>query len=242
MPDHWHGISLYGAVNCRVVNNTVLDPYPYTPVDSVDQNQTNIGPAWITINKKANGPDSYGNIVQNNLVANSVIFATPGMGVGITNQVVGNISNYAKFFVNVSDFARPDLFDLHLKPGCSAIDAGTTDGAPTFDFDGILRPQGASTDLGAFEYVSSSSTTQTSTTVIGVSVSPNPVQDQLYIRCSQPVPGNKFLLLNAFGQLIWETELKQEMEQFSMAKLVSGAYAWVYWQSGITIQGWLIKM
>ena len=29
--DHWHGISLCGAVNCRIVNNTVVDANDVSP-------------------------------------------------------------------------------------------------------------------------------------------------------------------------------------------------------------------
>jgi parallel beta-helix repeat protein len=36
MVDHWHGISFYGAKNCKFVNNTV-----------VDINTTGAGPAWL---------------------------------------------------------------------------------------------------------------------------------------------------------------------------------------------------
>jgi hypothetical protein len=41
--------------------------------------------------------------------------------------------------------------DFHLKPGSPAIDAGQTLTAVTRDFDGKTRPQGASSDAGAYE-------------------------------------------------------------------------------------------
>jgi parallel beta-helix repeat protein len=48
-------------------------------------------------------------------------------------------------FVDASDG------DFHLLPGSPAIDTGTDEGAPDVDFEGTARPQGASTDMGAYE-------------------------------------------------------------------------------------------
>jgi len=31
LTDHWHGISLYGAQRCRVINNTVVDSNAVSP-------------------------------------------------------------------------------------------------------------------------------------------------------------------------------------------------------------------
>ncbi len=155
MTDHWHGISMYGAVNCRIINNTVIDPYLVSTVDPYDNNATNIGPAWILISKKTNGPPSSGNVVINNLVANNVFFTTPEMGTGSKNIVLGALSNFSNYFVDVSDMAVPVSFNLQLLPGCSAIDAGDTLYAPGIDFEGVMRPQGAGIDVGAYEYLDS---------------------------------------------------------------------------------------
>jgi len=43
-----------------------------------------------------------------------------------------------------------DAFDAHLLPSSPAVDAGTPQGAPAFDFDGM--PRDALPDLGAYEY------------------------------------------------------------------------------------------
>ena len=40
--------------------------------------------------------------------------------------------------------------------GSPAIDNGSSIGAPTVDFDGHSRPQGAGYDIGAFVYISQS--------------------------------------------------------------------------------------
>lgn len=42
--------------------------------------------------------------------------------------------------------------DYRLQAGSPAIDAGSAEDAPTFDLDGVARPQGGGFDMGAYEY------------------------------------------------------------------------------------------
>jgi hypothetical protein len=44
-----------------------------------------------------------------------------------------------------------EVGDYHLLDNSPAIDAGTADGAPSTDLEGISRPQGAGYDIGAYE-------------------------------------------------------------------------------------------
>lgn len=128
--DHWHGITLLGARNARVVNNTVLDPNGERP-----------GPPWIQIAPHKDGRESDG-VVRNNLVT---ALANEGDGVVEDHNLL--IEDPAALFVGP---AAP--WDLHLLPGSPAIDVGTEDGAPATDLDGIARPQGAGVDVGAYEW------------------------------------------------------------------------------------------
>ncbi|MCA9606330.1 MAG: right-handed parallel beta-helix repeat-containing protein [Myxococcales bacterium] len=130
--DHWHGITLLGARDSRIVNNTVID------VNTVDP-----GPPWIRIDDHKDGTASTGNVIRNNLAASFHIGADP------SNQSDHNfaIVDASALFVDAAGF------DLHLLPTATdAIDQGVDTLAPAFDFDGIPRPQGAAHDLGAFEW------------------------------------------------------------------------------------------
>ena len=52
-------------------------------------------------------------------------------------------------------FVNPNFppYDFHVRAGGAGIDAGTEIPGLNSDFDRVARPQGAATDIGAFEYV-----------------------------------------------------------------------------------------
>ncbi|MBN2131283.1 MAG: hypothetical protein JW741_17415 [Sedimentisphaerales bacterium] len=127
--DHWHGITLGGARNCRVINNTVLD-----------RNDTRPGPPWICIDKHKNGTPPVGCVVRNNL---ATAFTSAAAVLQENNLKIGDP---AALFVDVA------RFDLHLLPGSAAIDAGSSTAAPELDRDRIARPQGNGIDIGAYEW------------------------------------------------------------------------------------------
>ncbi|WP_025899931.1 choice-of-anchor Q domain-containing protein [Sneathiella glossodoripedis] len=128
--DHWHGITVLGAENVKILNNTVFDPTGKKP-----------GPAWIRVTNYKNGKASSGNLVANNL-AHSFSFPDGGV-LQLQNQIIRN--PYA-LFVN------PDENDFRLKAGSRAIDAGMDGLGVANDFYGKPRPTGSKTDVGAVEY------------------------------------------------------------------------------------------
>ena len=131
--DHWHGISLYGAYNCRIRNNTVLDPTPeITP-----------GASWIRINPNKDGTPSEGNIVANN-TSNSL--ALTG-SLEMANTLLENTDEYDLEFVGWQNG------DFDLLNTSQLIDAGIDSLASDYDINGVLRPQGFASDIGAYEYV-----------------------------------------------------------------------------------------
>ena len=124
---HYHGLSLYNATNCTLANNTA-----YNPAYIAGENEIN---TWIGFFGTSGGG--------NNLVNNLMHSSTSGYNQQVTR------ANYTLYFV---DTDRSNL-DLHLKAGSPAIDAGTSDSAPSDDLDDVPRPQGAGYDVGAYEYV-----------------------------------------------------------------------------------------
>ncbi len=130
--DHWHGISLYGAINCRIVNNTVVDINDATP-----------GPPWIAIVPHGSGLPSRNCLIRNNIA--TAITVTGGVTAD-HNYIIGSFADYGALFVN------PAANDLHVNPGAPVVDAGIAESAPLFDIDGTARPRGAGFDIGAYEY------------------------------------------------------------------------------------------
>ncbi len=135
--NHWHGITVMGARNVRVINNTVVDPDANSP-----------GPPWISITYHKDGRPPVDSLIANNLAmphakSKENLFGLPKPGV----QTAGNVTidNPERFFVNAAGY------DLHLRPGSPAIDAGIGDLAPPTDIEGTPRPQGATVDAGAYE-------------------------------------------------------------------------------------------
>jgi parallel beta-helix repeat protein len=127
--DHYHGITLSGARNCKVVNNTVLDRKAGRP-----------GPPAIRIARHKNGTKSSGCVVRNNLA--TAIHA--GDGVRADHNLI--ITDPQSLFVDVAKF------DLRLQDDSQAIDAGSAELAPSRDIEGTPRPQGGGVDVGAYEY------------------------------------------------------------------------------------------
>lgn len=130
--NHWHGISLYGARDSRVVNNTVIDTDAAKP-----------GPPWIMVTAHKDGTPSQNVVVRNNLATDYDVSGTNVM----QDHNVTLKNDLATYFVKS---VAP--WDLHLLPTSPAIDQGSSDQAPPLDADKVPRPQGAGVDLGAYEW------------------------------------------------------------------------------------------
>jgi parallel beta-helix repeat protein len=134
----YHGIALYGAINCRIVNNTVIE----NPVDG----SSSIKP-WIMITEhknQANGDPwsvlSSGNLIRNNIGAAAANLTATG---GIKDHNLTTTA-YAGLFVDYTNF------NFSLLPSAPAVNAGDDSGAPLTDI--ARRARSAPCDLGAYEY------------------------------------------------------------------------------------------
>ena len=131
--DQWHGIAFYGAINCRVVNNTVVEQV------------AGANTPWIRVgDHKTRGPGR-GNLIVNNIACSYTIQSNVG-GLASNNLTVP-FTSYGAYFAN------PAERNFRLKAGSPAIDAGVwLDGVPALDAEGQPRPQGAAPDAGAYEF------------------------------------------------------------------------------------------
>lgn len=189
LTDHWHGITLLGARNCRIVNNTVYDLNSERP-----------GPPWIQIGNHKNGQLSQNCIIRNNL--SSSINTQDGPAVQVDHNIIINDPN--EFFVDYS------IFDMRLKDGCTAIDSGSSDSAPSIDFAQNSRPQGSGFDVGAFEFGPANSVVPNGHSFKHtIQVWPNPFRNKIFISFtenSKKVNGKGRTVLEIFnlqGKLIY---------------------------------------
>ncbi|MBD3418643.1 MAG: hypothetical protein GF398_00855 [Chitinivibrionales bacterium] len=129
--DHWHGITLSGARNCSIINNTVIDANDDKP-----------GPSWIRIGNHKNGTASTGCVVVNNL---GTSFSIDSASCAAYSHNI-DVTNRNDFFV---DFAS---FNMRLKPEAAAVNSGNNDFAPDLDIARNARPVEGIADIGAHEY------------------------------------------------------------------------------------------
>ena len=130
--DHPHGISLYGAKNCKIVNNTVIR----NPLELF----YNGSDPWVRINKHKDNRFSTGNLVRNNISGAFIMDAIPGSD---DHNTVS--TNYTNIFVDY------DNWDFHLKENAAEIDAGFIDDSPQTDFEGLVRLPSNTPDRGCLE-------------------------------------------------------------------------------------------
>ena len=121
-----HGISIYGATNSRIVNNTTFDP---------------LGEYRAHIHLENRGQDT---LVRNNIASGYTIGGT-----GMTTDHNIDIDDYGPGIL----FVDYQNYDVRHRKGSPAINAGSSAQAPDTDINGVSRPQGSGYDIGAYEYV-----------------------------------------------------------------------------------------
>ena len=199
--NHWHGITFLGARNCRVVNNTVLDPTP----------AVRPGPSWIMVANHKDGRPSEGCEVINNVVNTLDVD-----GMLINNVTLGTIDDYNRNFVS------PANFDFHLLPDSELIDKADDEESSATDLDGKPRPQGGRADIGCYEFTSSTTDVVGEPTTAGLAMYPNPASTSIVIF---DLADNASLeLLDASGRVLQRMQLSGVVREVDLRRLASGVY------------------
>ena len=138
-----HGIVFFGAINCKILNNTVIE----CPANlSAKNNYANIA----IFSHKTRGL-SKNNLVRGNFAKSiSCLFnesdrvRNPDPSNVIDNNFIDPNPDYSKYFVDYQGN------DFHLKHGAPCIGKGSSNGTATIDLDGVTRT--LPYDAGCYNY------------------------------------------------------------------------------------------
>ncbi|MBI1223803.1 MAG: T9SS type A sorting domain-containing protein [Bacteroidetes bacterium] len=201
--NHWHGITFLGANDCRIINNTVLDPTPdITP-----------GPSWIRIDDHKDGTPSSNCFVSNN-VANQFVVD------GIVSHNM-TLSNFAAYQANFVDYT---VYDFHLKANSSLIDQADNASAPAMDMDGTPRPQGLNADIGCYEYAAMPSDVRDSDLDVEINIYPNPAAQICQISTPAEFKNGKVEIINLTGIILKMAVIESDITTINMDDLLPGIY------------------
>jgi len=140
----WHGITIAGAKNLTIINNTLA-------CASQEPRRT----SWIKFAAYKNDPPDtpYNVVMRNNVVSfqgtDKRDMAYPNVVID-HNLVLKTAGDFADNFVKF-DPAR-FIYDLHPTKRSDATGEGSAEGAPATDIDGVSRK--APVDIGAYAYKS----------------------------------------------------------------------------------------
>ena len=188
--DQLHGMYI-GSDYSTIVNNLVIHAqsglaiqiYGDTPMHNVIANNTVVNSNYgIGIGSNVSSVADY-NYVSNNISYNNKVYGIYEVGgvqggheVFTNNLAYGNLQgNFVVGTPNLSAVIAAPQFvnytgdgtgNYHLQSTSPAVDMGTSTNAPSTDLDGVTRPQGASYDIGTYEFVTSVPTPPTALAAI----------------------------------------------------------------------------
>lgn len=94
------------------------------------------------------GIEEFGSVGPNNRYLNNLVFQNGPADFNLPGKTPLNTVSADPQFVN---YVPDGSGDYHLQATSPAMDAGSSTGAPTTDYDGGLRPVGSGWDIGAYE-------------------------------------------------------------------------------------------
>jgi len=136
----WHGITVYGARNVTIVNNTVA---PTNPKRNT----------WITYGPSKDAPPAAaGSVIIRNNVARDISTGKhdpADIGAVLDHNIkVRSLDDFSDIFVKFD--AENFAFDLHPSRRSDARGEGSSDSAPPTDIEGT--PRKSTVDVGAYAY------------------------------------------------------------------------------------------
>ncbi|MCK5788165.1 MAG: T9SS type A sorting domain-containing protein [Chlamydiia bacterium] len=163
---HSHGISIYGANDCRIQNNTVIK----NPLFEYYQNDTSDPIIQAPNATKPTAKTSANSIVRNNLGTKIATWAFPSNFTVEGNYDIDQ-SDYNNYLACFVDYENQDF---NLKQSSPAVDTGINTDLTTTDLAGDNRLFGANVDAGCYEF-SDANLSNSIEEIEGLTVYPNPV-------------------------------------------------------------------
>ncbi len=153
--NHWHGITVHGLTNSRIMNNTVV---------AFDASKRD---TWISIVKEKDGPPLT-NVVLRNNIAPRIMYPEEGVtadhnivSLMIAKSIGGKTDHFNKPGTYDRNSIIPGIFgtlvkvdhvngkyDLRPRPNSPAVGGGNPEFAPSIDITGKRRP--TPIDVGAY--------------------------------------------------------------------------------------------
>lgn len=138
------------------------EPVPHHPISNVlIINNTFYGngsQGW-GVGISVENPDAEEITIRNNILSQNlyaqILVEEAGIDLVVDNNLFfGTGTPFGSSYITENpDLLDPSNGDMHLQSSSPAIDTGSSTNAPSDDFEGNSRPQGAGYDMGAFEYI-----------------------------------------------------------------------------------------
>ena len=187
----------------------------------------NITEPFYGILANNNAADTYTRIISHNTVdvpVNRAIVITSGLS-DVKNNIgplsANNLPSNTAFFVN----AVSDIRNYHLVSGSGPIDAGVAANITT-DKDGNIRPHGGGYDIGAYEYVGTTTMLNDNLLKEQIKIFPNPTRDKLYFEnTSREQLSMNADIYNALGEKLLNKNIDLKSEKMmDVSALSPGIY------------------